>query len=109
MCAAKPADERSARDAVAALRPDVAVVDWSLGSHEAFDLIRNFGETHPEMPILILSMHDELRYVEQALRLGARGYVTKHEAAECILEGIRRLQREVSIFPIARWRCFQWS
>ena len=68
-------DERSGRDAAARLRPDVAVVDWSLGETDAAELIRGLHETHPKMSLLVLSMHDEVYYAERALRVGAIGYV----------------------------------
>lgn len=84
-------DERSARDAAARLRPDVAVVDWSLGQKDAAELIRNLHETHPNMSLLVLSMHDEVDYVERALRVGAIGYVMKREATDRVVEGIRRI------------------
>lgn len=85
------ADESTARAAVARLKPDVAIVDWSLGQKDAADLIKILHELHPQMPILVLSMHDEVFYVERVLRLGASGYVMKRDAAERIIEGIRQM------------------
>ena len=82
-------DEQSAREAVARLRPDVAVVDWSLGQKDASNLIRSLHEAYPDMPLLVLSMHDELFYAERVLRLGASGYVMKRNATERVIEGIR--------------------
>lgn len=84
-------DERGARDAAARLRPDVAVVDWSLGQRDASGLIGLLHQSYPEMRILVLSMHDELLYAERVLRLGANGYVMKQDAADRVIEGIRRI------------------
>jgi len=84
-------DERSAVERVADLRPDVAVIDWSLGNREAADLIQDLRVSCPEMPILVLSIHDEIFYAEKALRIGASGYVMKQEATERIITAIRRL------------------
>jgi N-acetylglucosamine malate deacetylase 1 len=84
-------DEQSALETVVRLRPDVAVVDWSLGQKDASDLIRKLHETRPEIPVLVLSMHDELFYAERVLRLGARGYVMKRDATKRIIESIRRM------------------
>jgi LmbE family N-acetylglucosaminyl deacetylase/DNA-binding NarL/FixJ family response regulator len=83
-------DERAAREAAASLRPDVAVVDWSLGQTEASELVRSFHNTYPEMPVLVLSMHDEIFYAERVLKVGASGYVMKREATDRVIEGIRR-------------------
>ena len=43
----------------------------------------------PELPMLVVSMHDEVLYAERALRAGARGYVMKREALDSILNAIR--------------------
>ena len=45
----------------------------------------------PELPVLILSMHDESIYAERALRAGARGYIMKQEATEKVLVALRRI------------------
>ena len=52
------------------------------------------GETapeHPDLPVLVLSMHDEAIYAERALRARANGYIMKQEAAEKVLVAIRRI------------------
>ena len=46
---------------------------------------------YPDLPILVLSIHSEPLYVERAIRAGANGYVSKHESADMIVEGIRRV------------------
>ena len=71
------------------LQPDVAVVDWSLKDKDATDIIAAFRQHLPQMPILVLSMHEELFYAERALRAGADGYIMKQEAAAKIIEAIR--------------------
>jgi DNA-binding NarL/FixJ family response regulator len=43
---------------------------------------------HPEMLVLIISMHDEVVYAERALKAGAQGYVMKQEAASVMLDAI---------------------
>ena len=45
----------------------------------------------PRLPVLMLSMHDEMLYAERTLRAGARGYVSKQASADCILSAIRRV------------------
>ena len=87
-----------AGDAIAALSamletpPDVAIVDLTLPGASGLDLIRNLTEQLPGTQAIVLTMHDELFYVERALRAGARGYVMKHESANSILDAIRAVQ-----------------
>ncbi len=76
---------------IRSLRPDVAIVDISLPDGSGLDLIRDMHLTAPAMPILALSMHDELLYAERALRAGASGYVMKREATDRVLTALRRV------------------
>lgn len=70
---------------------DLAVVDISLVGTSGIDLTQKIVARFPNMPILILTMHDELSYVKRAFHFGARGYITKQDAAENIVVAIRRL------------------
>lgn len=72
--------------------PDVAIVDLSLKGTSGLDLIKDMAEHLPGTQAIVLSMHDEVFYAERALRAGARGYVTKQEATDRILEAIRTVQ-----------------
>jgi DNA-binding NarL/FixJ family response regulator len=74
---------------VASARPDILIVDISLNGPDGLDLLKNIRATHPTLPVLILSMHDELIYAERALRAGANGYIMKQEATEKVLVAIR--------------------
>jgi DNA-binding NarL/FixJ family response regulator len=69
--------------------PDIALVDISLLGHNGLDLVKTLKAAHPEMLILIISMHDEVVYAERALKAGARGYVMKQEAASVVLDAIK--------------------
>src|ERR1700683_4191769 len=76
---------------MASSRPDVLIVDISLNGPDWLDLLKNIRTTHPALPVLILSMHDELIYAERALRAGANGYIMKQEATEKVLVAVRRI------------------
>ena len=78
-------------DLVAKLNPDVAVIDVSLKGGNGIELIKNLKASHPNLPMLVLSMHDETLYAERALRAGSRGYIMKEEAIEQVLVGIRKV------------------
>ena len=73
------------------LRPDLAVVDISLGGPDGLDLLKDIRIRYPNLPVLILSMLDESMYAERALRAGAGGYIMKQEATEQVLVAIRRI------------------
>jgi len=70
---------------------DLAVVDISLKTTSGIELTKNLKVLLPDLPILIMSMHDESLYAERALRAGAKGYVMKQEASDSILSAIRRI------------------
>jgi len=77
--------------ALAALNPDVLVLDLSLNGPDGLDLLKSIRATQRSLPILILSVHDESMYAERALRAGANGYIMKQEATERVLIAIRRV------------------
>lgn len=90
VCGGAP-DSQSAMTAVAAVKPDLAIIDISLKRGSGLDLIKSLQQRFPKLLILVLSMHDESLYAERALRAGARGYMTKQEAPEKLISAIRRI------------------
>jgi DNA-binding NarL/FixJ family response regulator len=84
-------DTPQALKAVAELSPDVAVVDISLKDRSGIDVIKEIHGIKPNLPVLVLSMHDENLQAERALRAGARGYIMKQEATAKVLTAIRRV------------------
>ena len=84
-------DSPKAFELVGTLSPDVMVVDVSLKGGNGIELIKNVKARFPELPILVLSMHDESLYAERALRAGSLGYIMKEEAIEQVLVAIRRV------------------
>lgn len=78
-----------ARQIAATARPDVAIVDLTLKDGNGIELIKEFREQYPQLKILVVSMHDELLFAERALRAGAVGYVSKHEAIRTIVQAVR--------------------
>jgi DNA-binding NarL/FixJ family response regulator len=82
-------DAYSAMKAVRNLRPDMVIVDISLGDTSGIELIKDIKVTEPDVPVLVLSMHDETLYTERALRAGAKGYIMKHEGTEKLIAAIR--------------------
>lgn len=71
--------------------PDLAVVDITLKTTSGIELLKNLRAVMPDLPVLIMSMHDESLYAERALRAGAKGYIMKHEASARILTAVRQV------------------
>ena len=76
---------------IAECKPDLAVIDLSLGAESGLDLIRTIGERHPNVAMIVLSMHDEHVYAERSIRAGARGYVMKRESTKKVVDAIHRV------------------
>lgn len=77
----------------ATMKPDLVIVDLSLEDGSGLDLIKNLKAVKPDLPTLVLSMHDEGIYAERALRAGALGYVMKSENSATVLEAIHTVLR----------------
>src|SRR5690349_14008546 len=58
----------SAIEAIGTSRPDVAIVDISLRDSSGIELIKDIKLRHPQVTVLVLSMHDESHYAERVLR-----------------------------------------
>ncbi|MEX0606790.1 MAG: response regulator transcription factor, partial [Halofilum sp. (in: g-proteobacteria)] len=86
---AEASDAASGRQAVAREHPDLVVADLSLGRGSGLELVKDIRQQHREVRVIVVSMYDERFYAERALRAGADGYITKAEAADRIVEGIR--------------------
>jgi DNA-binding NarL/FixJ family response regulator len=83
--------EREARTAIRALSPDVVIVDISLAQGDGLELVRDVHAQQPELPMLVLSMHDELIYAERLLAAGASGYIMKQAASDQLLIALRQV------------------
>jgi DNA-binding NarL/FixJ family response regulator len=81
-------------------RPDLVLLDISLPGKSGLELIKDLNAALPDMPVLVVSMHDENLYAERVLRSGGRGYVMKQEGPDRILHGVRQvLNGEVFLSP----------
>ena len=84
-------DGPTAFDLAGTLNPDIAVIDISLKGSNGIELVKNLKARYPDLPTLVLSMHDESLYAERALRAGSLGYIMKEEAIEQVLTAIRKV------------------
>ena len=73
------------------LKPDLAIVDLSLSGSTGIELIKALKNKHGDLPVLVVSMHEESLYAERALHAGANGYVMKQEPAKTVKAAIRKV------------------
>ena len=86
-------DAPSAMNRLFNMKPDLAIVDISLSSSNGIDLIKGMKLRHPDVPILVFSMHEESVYAERALRAGASGYVMKCATPAVLIDAIRKVRQ----------------
>lgn len=80
------ADEAAAQ--LAALRPDLVLMDVGMKDVNGIDLTRQLLADRPDLLVLVLSMYDNPEYVNRAMQAGARGYVLKDAPAGDIIDAI---------------------
>jgi DNA-binding NarL/FixJ family response regulator len=98
---AEAENSAAALDAIRQRRFDLAIVDIGLrDGANGIELMKFIKVERPNLPVLMVSMYDEALYAERALRAGARGYVMKREALDCVLGAVRSvLKGEIYISP----------
>lgn len=84
-------DASKAMGAIESLKPAMVIADISLKDSSGLELVRNIKAQHQNMPVLIVSAHDESIYAEIAFRAGALGYLMKEEALEKVITAVRRV------------------
>ncbi len=71
--------------------PDFIIVDLLLKNSNGIDLIKDIKKLWNDIPVLVISMLDEMQYAERAFAAGASGYIMKHEASGAIVDAIRTM------------------
>ncbi len=82
-------DRNDALSLLDKVTPDLAIVDLNLGQEDGLELIKDIIVMHPQIKILVLSMHDERFYAERAIKAGAKGYIMKAEAESQVINAIQ--------------------
>ncbi len=90
---AEAADGVEAREVAVRERPDLAILDVKMPKLTGLQATRAIRAHAPEVAVLILSMHDDERYLFEALKAGASGYVLKTQADTDLLAAIRSIER----------------
>ena len=89
--AAEADNARQALDQVMKVKFDLILLDISLPDKNGLEVIKDIRAMKPEVPILVVSMHEETLYAERVLRAGARGYIMKQEGGKKLMQAIRRV------------------
>jgi DNA-binding NarL/FixJ family response regulator len=94
---------RDGMHAIAALKPDIVITDISMPGISGIETIREIKRRHPDMRVLVLTMHRSDAHVHEALRAGTNGYVLKDAhpdelrvAVRSILKGKSYLSPDIS-------------
>ena len=80
-----------ALEKVPGLSPDLILSDITMPGRSGVEFIKDIRSARPDLPILIVSMHDETVYAERVLRAGARGYIMKEAGGENLLIAMRQI------------------
>jgi two-component system, NarL family, invasion response regulator UvrY len=88
---AEAADGQDAIREIQKTSPDVAVIDISMPGLDGLEVISRIRPTHPKLPVLVLTMHEEDQYVIRVFAAGANGYITKRSAPEQLVNAIRKV------------------
>ncbi len=98
------ADGADALHHALATRPDVAILDVAMPKLTGLQVARELRAQAPAISVLILSMHDDERYLFEALKAGASGYVLKSEADHDLVDAVRAVHRGESFLTNAAER-----
>ena len=84
---------------IEANHPDIAIVDLTLKGPSGLELLKDLKAKEIDVPVLVLSMHDEALYAERVLKAGARGYITKNEVSKEVMTAIYAVLRGEIYLP----------
>jgi len=89
-----------ALEMVDALIPDVVIMDITLPDISGIEATRRLRQSHPDLPVVALTIHEDEQYFFEMLQAGASGYVPKRAAPEDLLNAIQAVHAgEVYIYP----------
>jgi len=93
-------DGRQALEMVAQLLPDVVIMDITLPDMSGIEVTRQLKQTHPNMAVVALTIHEDQQYFFEMLQVGASAYVPKRAAPDELIAAIRAAHRgDVYIYP----------
>lgn len=78
-------------DQAEALNPDIIIADISMPIINGLEATRKLSQSHPHIKVLILTMHDNKEYMQNAIDSGAKGYILKDQPAAEMIEAVRAI------------------
>jgi two-component system nitrate/nitrite response regulator NarL len=96
---AEAANGREAVEKAQELNPDVVILDITMPILNGLDAARMIREFSPDTPILILSVHKSRQLMEEAQKIGVRGYLTKGEAGQNLVTAVNTVLQNRTSFP----------
>ena len=93
MVVAEAADAEEALGLAETLRPDIVIMDIDMPGPICFEAARRMRESSPDLKVIFLSAFYHDHYVEEALEVQARGYLTKREPQEALVSAIKEVAR----------------
>lgn len=79
---------------------DLLVLDLSMPGRSGLELLRRLSQRRPDLSVLVFTMHDSAAMLDQCLRAGAAGFVTKSSAPEVLVTAVRQAARgEIALSP----------
>lgn len=77
---------------------DIVILDIAMPGKSGLDVLKDIKDFHPDIPVLILSMHPEERFAIRALKAGASGYLNKSSISDQMVNAIRKIVVEKKRF-----------
>lgn len=99
--AGEASDGREAAALVNTIKPDVLVMDIGMPNLNGIEAATQITQNHPEIAIIMLSMHSDESYILRALKAGARGYLLKDSAESDLLRAVHAVADGKSFFSPA--------
>ena len=75
------------------LKPDVIITDISMPNINGLEATRLLSQAHPDIKVLILTMHDNKEYMQNAIDSGAKGYILKDQPAGDMIDAVRKIHQ----------------
>lgn len=70
---------------------DIVILDITMPGRSGLDVLRDIRRKHPDLPVLVLSMHSEDQFAVRAIKAGANGYISKDNVASEVVRAIRKI------------------
>jgi DNA-binding NarL/FixJ family response regulator len=98
------ADGREVLEQVARKRPDLVILDITMPNLGGLETLERLRVAHPEVKVILLSVHGDAPFVQSAVSLGAEGYLLKNGPAAEVLEAVHAVVQGGSYFspPVAK-------